>query len=100
MSDVALTDQHRIQARDDVLSRNLDGEAVLLDMASGVYFGLDEIGTAIWALIADGTTVRAICQKVVSLYDVDEATVRKDLEALVTELQSRGLVDVTAPTDA
>jgi len=92
---VALDDTVQIKARPDVLSRILDGEAVLLDLTSGTYFGLDEVGSEIWALIAEGTTVQAIQRKVTELYDVDDATARKDLEALVAEMQERGLVDVT-----
>ena len=93
---MGLSDDTRIRARDDVLSRVLDGEAVLLDLDSGTYFGLDEVGSEIWALIAEGATVRVICDKVLELYDVDEATARSDLEDLVSQLQSRGLVDVAS----
>jgi hypothetical protein len=97
MPPVPLTDQHRIVAREDVLSRQLDSEAVLLDLASGTYFGLDAIGSEIWALIAKGTTVASICEAIVSQYDVDAETARADLERLVTDLSERGLVEITPP---
>jgi hypothetical protein len=37
-----------VRIRDDVLSRDLQGEEVILDLNTGVYFGLDPVGTRIW----------------------------------------------------
>ncbi len=42
-----LRDGQRIKIRDDVLSRILDSEAVLLDLKSGTYFGLNEVGSEV-----------------------------------------------------
>ena len=89
-----LPDEALVKARADVLSRILDGEAVLLDLESGTYFGLNEVGSDIWALIAEGATIAALQAKVLDLYDVQPDTARRDLENLVAELKDRGLVDV------
>ena len=35
--------------------RDLDGEAVILDLGSGTYFGLNQVGTRVWQLISDGS---------------------------------------------
>lgn len=94
ISDVPLSDEMRITARKDVLSRTLEGEAVLLDLESGTYFGLNEIASEIWVMMAKGTTVATIITLVLETYDVDEATARRDLELLLNRLQARGLVDV------
>jgi DeoR/GlpR family transcriptional regulator of sugar metabolism len=89
----ALDDGACIRIREEVLSRIMDGEAVILDLGSGTYFGLDEVGSAIWELFAKGSTVAEIQAKVLELYDVDAATARRDLEALVADLTERGLVE-------
>jgi coenzyme PQQ synthesis protein D (PqqD) len=93
---VPLRDDQRLTIREDVLSRVLDGEAVLLDLASGTYFGLDTIGTEIWELFKQGVTVAEVRAAIVARYEVDDATVRHDLEELVDEMVKRGLIDVSA----
>jgi hypothetical protein len=91
-----LRDDHRIRVKDDVLSRVLDGEAVLLDLASGTYFGLDVVATELWEMFRAGETVGAIRARIGERYQVDDATLRRDLGELVAELVRRGLVEVAA----
>ena len=43
---------------DDVIFRELDGEAILLNLATGMYFGLDQVGTRLWALITESGSLR------------------------------------------
>jgi len=88
----SLSDDLVLRGSDDVLVRALDGEAVLLDMASGKYFGLNEVGARIWELLATGESVGAIRRAIVAEFEVDEARAGEDLAALLTELETRGLV--------
>lgn len=87
-----LSDDIVLRGSDDVLVRALDGEAVLLDMASGKYFGLNEVGARIWKLIEAGETVGAIRASIVAEFDVEDARASEDLAALIGELETRGLV--------
>ena len=87
-------DDQTIKVRSDVLSRVLDGEAVLLELGSGTYFGLNEVGTEVWELIAEGRTVAAIRDALLERFDVDEPTLRRDLDALIKELLSRNLIEL------
>jgi hypothetical protein len=89
---VALRDDEKLRAAPDVLSRTLDGEAVLLDLQSGTYFGLNEVGTHIWERVVAGDTVAEIRAHVLDYFDTDAATVERDLEELVAELTARKLV--------
>lgn len=82
---------------DRVLSRALDGEAVLLDLASGNYFGLDEVGTLVWESLGEGGTVDAIVARMVGAYDVEAARAREDVMALLAELERRGLIVASPP---
>ena len=83
---------------EDVLVRALDGEAVLLDMASGKYFGLNEVGSRVWELIEKGEPVGTIRAAIVREFEVDDARAGEDLAALVTELEARGLVRRAPPS--
>lgn len=76
----------------DVIFRELDGEAVLLDFASGRYYGLNAVGTRVWTLLAAGQTVDSAIGVVVTEFDALEDQVARDVEVLVAELLSRGLL--------
>jgi hypothetical protein len=82
----------RIRIPSDVLFHNLDGEAVLLNLQSGKYFGLDSIGTRIWNLIAEHRTLPATYHTLLEEYDVDAERLKADLLALVDQLAAHGLV--------
>lgn len=84
----------RIRVAEDVLSRSVDGEAVLLDLKSGTYFGLKGSGSAIWELIKESTTVEQIELAIVDRFDVERDIVVRDLEALLQQLRARGLVEI------
>jgi hypothetical protein len=78
-----------------VLFHNLDGEAVLLNLQTGKYFGLDAIGTRIWNLIGELGTLPAVYRKMLEEYDVDAERLKADLLALIDQLAARGLIQLT-----
>lgn len=82
----------------DVLFRELGGEAVLLDLKSQRYFGLDEIGTRIWQLLEQHRRTDAVLRAMLEEYDVEAAQLREELEGFVRELADAGLIEL-APED-
>lgn len=80
-----------VAASDDAVFREMDGESVLLNLETGMYFGLDEVGTRVWRLAADNGSLRAIRERLVEEYDADAATIERDLLALADALVSKGL---------
>ena len=85
----------RVRVNDDVLFQELQGEAVVLNLKSGVYFGLDPVGTRIWQLFAAHESLSEIAHAIVAEYDVTEDRSAADLLALVTDLERNGLVTVS-----
>ena len=75
-----------------VVVRDLDGESVLLNTASGLYFGLDRIGTRVWQLIEAHGNVDAIVRVLQDEYDADPQTLRADAEALIAALVEKRLI--------
>jgi hypothetical protein len=84
---------------DDVVFRVLDREAVILSLSSGVYFGLDKVGTRIWQLIAEGQSTDRTIETLLEEYDAREEDVRWDFEALTRQLMNKGLVQSTPTND-
>ena len=84
----------KIQVSGDVVSRNLMGEAVLLDLATGTYFGLDEVGTRVWQLLEQHGSNDAVVAALLEEYAVDEPRARADVDRLILELSEKGLVRI------
>ena len=77
---------------EDVLSRDLDGEAVLLDLRSGKYFGLNGTGARVWSLLKDGLERPEIAKILCDEFEVDEDHARADVDAFIGALVERGLI--------
>ena len=82
----------QLQIADDVLFQTVADEAVLLNIADNHYYGLDDVATRMWQLLAEHGTEGAKQVDVHVYNDVDEAPLRQDFAALVTELERRGLI--------
>ena len=83
-----------IRVNEDVLFQELHGEGVLLNLKTGVYFGLDAVGRRVWQLLQEQGTLAAVRSAMLAEYDVAEAQCSADLLALVAEMQKHGLVTV------
>jgi len=79
-----------------VSSQLVGGEAAILDLDRGVYYGLDEIGARIWNLAQAPTSVDALCEVLVREYDVDRERCERSVVTLLGELVAKGLVEIVA----
>ena len=86
----------RLTVPDNVATRELDGELVLLNFDTESYFGLDQVGARMWDVLRGAPTVEAGVATLLSEFDVDEATLRADVEVLLTQLVDGGLVALEA----
>ena len=77
-----------------VMSRQVGDETVILDLSRGMYFSLDPVGARIWQLLTEGLHLDAIVSNLLGQYEVAEDQLRQDVNGLVDELVSRGLLQV------
>jgi len=88
-----ITIDSSVRIPEDVMFRELDGEAVLLNLQSGIYFGLDAVGTRIWQLVElQQGSIRGVWQAMVDEFDAEPERLEQDLLAFVRELNSSGLL--------
>ena len=95
--DQEIRDEWTLSIPENVLFQQLDhqgGEVVLLDVQSGGYFGLNEVGGSIWLLIQEQENVGAIIKVLAEQYDASEDRLRSDVVQFLSELRSRGLVEI------
>jgi hypothetical protein len=82
-----------VAARDQV-SCDLAGEAAILDMKSGIYYGLNAVGARIWNLIQEPKTVDEVAAAILAEYDVEADRCQHDIVALLQDLAAYGLVEI------
>jgi hypothetical protein len=83
-----------VEPAKDVIFQQLDGEAVLLNMQTEIYFGLDRIGTQIWQLIEKHSSLRVVAQTLLDQYEIGEEQLQDHLFEFIEKLESKGLVAV------
>jgi hypothetical protein len=89
---VGLSLSSRIACAADVTHREIAGEAVVLDLASGTYFGLNTVATRAWGMLKEGASLADIHAALLREYDVDAATLTRDLLEWADALLRRGLI--------
>ena len=75
-----------------VMSRLVGDETVLLDLASGIYFGLDGVGQKIWEAVTEGRSLGEAATAIVNDYEVDETQAQTDVIEFAKDLVARGLL--------
>lgn len=83
----------RVRIPSDVMARKVSDETVILDLASGTYFGLDAIGTQIWGLLEEGRSLREICDAMVASHEVTRERIEIDVLELARALGERHLIE-------
>jgi hypothetical protein len=76
----------------DVVCREIEGEAVLLHLGTGIYFGLNVVGTRIWQLLEAAQDAPAIVDTLAAEFDAERETIARDLGELLDALAARQLI--------
>ena len=87
-----LTDEVTIPTQ--VMARRVGDETVILDLASGTYFGLDPVGARIWQLMTEGKTLAEVCATMLAEYEVTREDIERDVLRLAEELRAKQLISV------
>ena len=83
----------RFIASPEAFYSDISEETVLLNLTSGKYFGLDEIGTIIWVLLQQSKSVGEIKTTLTAKYDVSLEECDRDLQELLLELLEANLIE-------
>jgi hypothetical protein len=77
-----------------VITRKVGEETVILNIATGTYFGLDTIGTTIWELMGQGKTLTEICDAMRAKYDVSQEDIEQDVIGIAVKLHEQQLISI------
>ena len=82
----------RVHISSNAYARVFGDEVVVLHFGHGEYFGLDEVGAQVWALLEKGEPLGAIADAIVERYDVSRERALRDVVDLVTDMATHELV--------
>ncbi len=91
---MTLSDDSLVKASGDQVSSEVDGEAVSVNLKSGVYYSLNAVGSRIWQLVQETSSVREIRETIVEEYEVEAERCGRDVLRLLNELAAKGLIEV------
>jgi len=86
----------RVEISDGVIWRDLGGDVVILNVETGVYFGLDGSGGQIWRELVKHGSLEKTFESLKQQFDVETDELRHDLNELVDQLVQKGLVQMIA----
>jgi hypothetical protein len=87
-----MTDSIHYVRCEELLEADVNGEIVALHVERGQCYGLNEVASEIWRMLAGPTSVDDICRKLCAEYEVDSSTCQAEVEDLVKNLREEGLV--------
>jgi hypothetical protein len=77
---------------EEVASKVIDGEAIIINLANGVYYSMDKVGALVWDRLQAGHTLDDVIVAVTGAYDVSRDQAESDVRELVQELVQENLV--------
>ena len=88
----------KIVASKEAVFCELEGEAVILSLRDGVYYGLNSVGLSIWELIQTPRTVEGVVESLMEQYDVNRERCESDTRSLIEALRTHQLVETANGT--
>ena len=85
-----------VRVAPDVLFRMVSDEAILVNLNTEVYLGLNPVGARMWSALTDAPSIDVAYQALLSEYEVEPARLRADLEELLGQLLGQKLIEVCA----
>ena len=80
----------------EALFQEVNNEAVILDLKSESYYGLNEVGLRIWQMLGEQKTLRQINESLLDEFDVDAETLTEDMLKLLDDLEKAGLITLNS----
>lgn len=87
-----LTLHSRLRPQEEVAAKVMDGEAIIINLSSGMYYSMDKVGATIWELIEKRYSLKEMEAAISGWYEVSAEQAQADVERLAGELLQENLV--------
>ena len=82
-----------IRVASDVVARRLDDEVVLVHLGTNQIYSLNATGGRYWELLEEGLGHEIIVRRMREEFEVDEATLEREIATITADLRRAGLVE-------
>ncbi len=87
-----LNKDSQVQRNPKLLANQMDGEIVMMSIANGEYYGLDEVGSRIWELMEKPVSIDNLVEQLMAEFDVDYDGCLRDTQEFLEDLLDKDLV--------
>ena len=84
-----------VKRNNEVFTSEIDEEVVMMNVDTGRYFGMDDVGSRIWKLLKERIRVKEIVNTLLKEYDVSEEECTNDVIEFLNELKNNNLLQIT-----
>src|SRR2546426_6878765 len=96
-----LNRNQRFQVRgEEIAAKVIDGEAIIINLANGIYYSMDKVGALIWELLAARHSLAEVTVAVLARYDIPQEQAEADVHKLAAELMQENLLVVSQDAPA
>ncbi len=81
-----------IKRNPDMVASKMDGETVMMSLENSEYYGLNQIGSRIWDLIAEEVQISDLIEQLTEEYEVTYEACKNDVISFLDHLYGKGLV--------
>lgn len=82
----------KLKRKEGIMTADMHGSTVMMDIVTGKYYNLGEVGGEIWALLEDEMTVKTMIDTLTKNYNVSREQCTKDTVPFLEKLLERGLL--------
>ena len=87
-----MTDKTKLIRRMDVMTADMNGSAVTMDIMTGKYYNMGEVGGVIWNMLSTEKTIDELVNALTKEYSVSAAQCKKDITPFLQSLVDKGLL--------
>ena len=88
------SEESKYVAGKNQVSCQVSGEAVILDMQTGVYYGLNAVGASIWKLLNEPRSIEELQTLIAAEYEIAPIDCRGDIQNLLNKLLEEKLIEL------
>ena len=90
----SISTEATVVAVKDQVSCTLENEVVILHLQQGLYYGLNEVGAAVWNAVQQPQTVEVLRGLILENFEVSPEQCQRDLMELLQDMAKAGLIEV------
>jgi hypothetical protein len=84
----------RVTSAPDVMLRVIGDEAVILNLKSELYLGLNPVGTRMWTVLQNAPSIQAAYASLLDEFEVEPERLRQDMDELLDQMLEQGLIEL------